>query len=255
VKDGAGNYVWKDGTVYSGSYQNGLMHGWGRLAKPDGEWHEGYWKEGLAEGMGTHEWPNGGGYKGQWKAGQRHGRGAMEYADGGIEQGDWADDKFIPCQCTTEILTEEAFEKADIVFTGLVETINLAEDGKDKIAFEITQLWKGTPHLQRRAVLIADASSCDLIFFQGGSYLIYATKGKDGFLQTSKCMRSEQMAKRLLDLAKLDALAECKGDAAPSAPGADYTTDPVCGCDGNTYNNADDAKKKGVKAWKKGKCN
>ena len=37
VKHGKGKFVWADGTVYEGNFNNNLMDGFGKIVYPDGK--------------------------------------------------------------------------------------------------------------------------------------------------------------------------------------------------------------------------
>lgn len=47
-RDGYGIQVWKDGSMYEGSFKQGRAHGKGRLIHPDGDVYEGKWKDDKA---------------------------------------------------------------------------------------------------------------------------------------------------------------------------------------------------------------
>jgi hypothetical protein len=253
LKHGYGIYTWKDGSVYRGFYNQGKRDGEGEIMVANGPSYKGFWKEDLPHGEGAKQWPNGDFYEGGWKEGKRHGIGVMEYADGSIEQGEFVDDKYIPCNCTAKETTMEAYASHDAVFVGTIEDIIKDENGNDRLVMMVTHYWKGVLGVDRRVMLLAGTTSCDFIFFQDVSYLVYAKKGQQGYYQVTKCSRSGEADTKLLDIATLDAEVPCKGDAAPYQPSA-YAADPVCGCDGKQYRHADDAKQQGVKVWKKGEC-
>ena len=86
-----------DGTVYSGSYANGLRDGLGTLKVPDGVSYKGGWKQGRFHGYGTWIKPEGGGtlgtsvahFAGNWSEGNRQGVGTVTYTDGSTYTGQW----------------------------------------------------------------------------------------------------------------------------------------------------------------------
>ena len=56
-RHGKGNVTYSNGTVYVGSWENGLMHGKGMVRHIDNSWYQGDWKEGRIEGAGV--WKDG----------------------------------------------------------------------------------------------------------------------------------------------------------------------------------------------------
>ena len=49
------NKTYEDGTEYSGKWQSGLPHGFGKIIYPDGSYYKGYFEEGFKQGQGTFE--------------------------------------------------------------------------------------------------------------------------------------------------------------------------------------------------------
>lgn len=112
LRSGYGVLEFPNGTVYEGSYLNGLFEGQGKLRFPDGSSYEGEWKEGKSHGFGKitcldgysyeGEWANGkssgqgkityrsgGSYEGELQNGRRHGRGKKLYWSGAVYDGEW----------------------------------------------------------------------------------------------------------------------------------------------------------------------
>ena len=83
--EGQGTYRWANGTVYVGSYKDGLPHGRntitvhskflgkGKKTMASGQSYEGDFIKDKFEGQGTYRWPNGDFYVGGWKEGQQNG--------------------------------------------------------------------------------------------------------------------------------------------------------------------------------------
>ena len=255
AKQGYGTYIWSDGSKYTGAFQKSVKSGWGILKLPNGEKHEGYWKNDQANGKGKHYWPNGTQYYGDWKNSKRHGSGVLEYSDGSVVQGEWESDEYIPCKCTNgedTLSTQAHFDKAEAVFVGTVTEIYKEDDNTDAIVFEITQFWKGTHGFNRKIVLHASYTSCDMIFYENISYLIFANSGKDKFYSASKCSPTGVSTEKIGVVAELEKM-NCQQEATKQ-PIAIRDFDPVCGCDGQTYENPYKAKENGVAYWKKGAC-
>jgi hypothetical protein len=230
------------------------MHGSGKLEMADGSSHEGFWKEGKADGDGTHIWPSGTKYVGEWLENQKHGQGIMYYYDGRIEQGSWRHDQYQPCQCYTQAKdVPTAYAEAEAVFLGKIISVETRED-HEMIEFEVAEYWKGNLYPGRRIFLKAGYSSCDFIFFQGETHLIFAEAVEDRLYQASKCSYSRKGAEMIDLLATLRDSTSCQ--QTPDMNGAIYyaTEDLVCGCDDNTYRNPYEARKSGVSHWKAGEC-
>ena len=85
----AGPNAWK----YNGEWQNGTMHGQGRMTFADGWEYVGMWQNGLMHGQGTIVYPDGTSYEGQWRSGRMDGYGTLTYADGWKFVGQWRDGK------------------------------------------------------------------------------------------------------------------------------------------------------------------
>lgn len=103
-----------DGTIYKGSFKNGLSHGKGKLTSADGMVYEGDFAFDFQHGKGTLQWPdghvytgdfvrgvragkgklvkpNGNIYEGEYFNNQPNGHGTMDYADGWLYEGSWVD--------------------------------------------------------------------------------------------------------------------------------------------------------------------
>ena len=84
-----------DGTVYTGEWQDGKMHGRGTLTFPNGEKYTGQWVRGGKHGEGRYVFPNGEKYEGQWRNGMMHGRGVYTFSNGGCLEGVWYRNRFV----------------------------------------------------------------------------------------------------------------------------------------------------------------
>lgn len=255
-KSGYGTYTWTDGSTYTGAYRNGKKSGWGILKLPNGSKHEGYWKNDLANGKGKHYWVNGSQYYGDWKDNKRHGSGVLEYKDGSVVQGEWENDEYIPCKCVNNLSTfnaDSAYKQYDAIFVGKISEIYQDDEGTDAIVFQISQYWKGEHGFNRKITLHAGYKSCDFIFYEGVSYLVFAnTASDDKFYQTDKCSPSGEAQFKTLEIKALESL-KCQ-QKPKKTPFSIQDFDPVCGCDGKTYDNPYKAKVKGLLYWKEGAC-
>ncbi len=89
------------------------------------------------------------------------------------------------------------------VFSGKVTNITFnrqpAEKGRYTVTFEVGQVWKG--ETKKKITLITGASSCDVRFREGESYLVFASTHKDGNeLTTDKCSGTGLAADRQEDI-------------------------------------------------------
>lgn len=83
----AGPSAWR----YNGEWDNGTMHGQGRMVYGDGWEYSGAWKGGVMDGQGTLVYPDATRYEGQWRNGRMHGLGKLTYPDGWSFIGQWRD--------------------------------------------------------------------------------------------------------------------------------------------------------------------
>ncbi|XP_066542491.1 alsin isoform X2 [Hoplias malabaricus] len=79
---GKGTLKWPDGTVYCGTFKNGLEDGFGDYMMPNKTFnkydrYKGHWKEGKMHGFGTYWYATGEVYEGSFQENQRHGHGML----------------------------------------------------------------------------------------------------------------------------------------------------------------------------------
>lgn len=77
------------GGVYTGWFQDGMYHDWGRMEWNDGSVYEGEWRFSVRTGYGTMSWADGSEYTGFYQDGKLHGWGRMQWADGTTYEGEW----------------------------------------------------------------------------------------------------------------------------------------------------------------------
>lgn len=143
------------------------------------------------------------------------------------------------CSCAGEESTEEAFQRADAVFSGEMVRGGIEDpDPEDDtmiggIQFRVLDAWKGVPgesvvlygqeaayygKLEEGEMVVA--SSCAYTFEEGESYLVYASRQEDG-LQTGLCDRTMPLTEAERDLDVLgppaDRLTETGGPPLPFA--------------------------------------
>ncbi len=81
-----------NGDRYEGSFENGLMHGWGMYTRRNGERYEGQFHHDLRHGTGTLVLADGTRYEGGFVRGIRHGLGSLTKVDGTRYAGAFAND-------------------------------------------------------------------------------------------------------------------------------------------------------------------
>lgn len=86
-----GKMTYQDGSVYGGSWVDGMRHGRGKCIFVDGSEYEGEFREGNFHGHGKMTWNDGGWYVGEWCEGEMHGKGKEIRPDGSLRHdGDWS---------------------------------------------------------------------------------------------------------------------------------------------------------------------
>jgi hypothetical protein len=86
-----GKMTYQDGSVYGGSWVDGMRHGRGKCVFVDGSEYEGEFREGNFHGQGKMTWNDGGWYIGEWCDGEMHGKGKEVRPDGTLRHdGEWS---------------------------------------------------------------------------------------------------------------------------------------------------------------------
>lgn len=69
--------------LYEGQYnKRGRRHGQGKATFTNGSVYDGSWQDGIMHGQGSFSYKSGNVYEGAWKKGIRHGRGKLFLANG-----------------------------------------------------------------------------------------------------------------------------------------------------------------------------
>ena len=84
-------YLWPDGTLYDGGWQDNKRNGEGTLTLPAGIKYVGAFKDDLFNGQGTITYADGTTYTGAWRDSRRNGQGKTTRSDGTTYDGAWAD--------------------------------------------------------------------------------------------------------------------------------------------------------------------
>ena len=127
-------------------------------------------------------------------------------------------------------------------------------DKFDEIILQIEQLWKGDFGYNRKVFLKAGYTSCDEVFYEGETYLVFAKQLKDGTYFTTKCTPTKPLLEAAWEVQQLNDIVPCKQESSGRVILPSSEADFVCGCDGVTYRNPGKAEKAGITSWKSGKC-
>merc|ERR1712241_698072 len=85
-----GQMTYQDGSLYNGSWVDGMRHGRGKCIFVDGSEYEGDFRKGKFHGHGKMTWNDRGWYVGNWCEGEIHGRGKEVRPDGSLRHdGEW----------------------------------------------------------------------------------------------------------------------------------------------------------------------
>jgi hypothetical protein len=123
------------------------------------------------------------------------------------------------CSCAPSPPPAQAAEEADAVFAGEVVDIQRAGEFEVEVVLAVSDVWKGG--ISERQVIRtgSDGAMCGFSFQGGEAYLVYASKGDDGF-RTSSCSRTAPLSAADADVAVLgDAYAPAAGSGEPAAAG------------------------------------
>ena len=83
LKNGYGELIYKDGSIYYGEFKNDKKHGKGKYTYTDGKIYDGYWENNLPNGQGIFKFSSGeiDYYEGNWRDGKCFGFGKIVYND------------------------------------------------------------------------------------------------------------------------------------------------------------------------------
>ncbi|MBO5477770.1 MAG: hypothetical protein J6A15_08475 [Clostridia bacterium] len=93
-RQGEGKYVWDDGTIYEGTFENNTISGTGKLTSPTGDVYEGEFKLGKKNGKGKYTFNNGDVYEGDFLDDYMSGNGKYIFSSGDIYEGEFSNNKF-----------------------------------------------------------------------------------------------------------------------------------------------------------------
>lgn len=93
-KEGNGTFVFEDGSIYTGTFDNDNINGQGILTIPGRGTYEGNFVNGKKSGQGTYKFINGDIYIGNWDNDTMSGYGTYTFSNGDSYTGQFLDNKF-----------------------------------------------------------------------------------------------------------------------------------------------------------------
>ena len=120
-----------------------------------------------------------------------------------------------PCDCAPPPYPEEAYEMADVVFSGEVTNVILDWNNLIKeVSIDVYDVWKGSIGSQIIILTGIDDGICGYNFQVNEEYLIYGNYSGD-YIWTNICTRTNLLADAEEDLDYLNSLnsGQCAGDA------------------------------------------
>ncbi len=93
-QNGAGRANFKNGDVYVGEWQAGLMHGRGVYQFRTKARYQGEFYKGVMQGQGQMRYPDGTVYVGGWRSNKKSGEGKLVSPSGKTQDGRWLDGRF-----------------------------------------------------------------------------------------------------------------------------------------------------------------
>lgn len=94
VFSGKGTFNFSSGDIYSGSWENYQMEGYGTLKNLEYGIYSGDFSVSKKSGNGTYIWIDGDNYIGQWQDDKIFGKGTYTFSDGGVLSGVFIDNSF-----------------------------------------------------------------------------------------------------------------------------------------------------------------
>ena len=89
IREGRGQQIWPDGSMYEGWWKDNKANGKGRLIHADGDVYDGEWEGDKAHRYGVYCHLDGAKYEGQWEEDKQHGNGVETWPDGAKYDGQY----------------------------------------------------------------------------------------------------------------------------------------------------------------------
>eukprot|EP01040_Poterioochromonas_malhamensis_P010222 gene10222-11119_t len=86
---GRGRFLYANGDIYDGEWNDGERHGKGRQRFVSGDLYEGDWTDGIMQGKGKYSYVTGDVYEGDWREAMMHGIGTFRGAEGDVYEGEY----------------------------------------------------------------------------------------------------------------------------------------------------------------------
>ena len=147
LPDGNGTFKYRNGSVYTGGFRAGKMHGNGVMTYTNGTTYDGQWKNDKQDGQGTMKFHNGHVYKGEFSKGKLHGKGSFVNAAGDTIQGEWKEG--MKCGVFQKIVRVEVIEQV------YYENDELKADSYVKRERDTSNDIEDLPPIKRRSVCVS----------------------------------------------------------------------------------------------------
>ena len=97
----------------------------------------------------------------------------------------------LACSCVQNPPVPEAVDKSTRVFLGTVTAIERHDGLLERVTFQVSEHFKGSPAANIKVENHAQGPMCGYPFQEGIAYVVYA-HGEEGDLSTSSCSRTTQ---------------------------------------------------------------
>ena len=104
----------------------------------------------------------------------------------------------LACSCIQNLDVPQAVDKSTRVFRGTVTAIERHDGMLERVVFQVSEHFKGSPATVVQVENHASGPMCGYPFQEGIEYVVYA-RGNDGGLQTSSCSRTTVTTERELE--------------------------------------------------------
>lgn len=167
----------------------------------------------------------------------------------------------LECNCPEQESLQIDIQNAALLFVGQPIEINETNHQREVI-FTVEELWKGEINVKLSVITSVDL--CDWVFHPDEKYLVFAYKDSNGNYKTDKCSRTSDISennkdfnyiKKTLGILPEERMNHCSyGNLADKFVICSRIYSPICGCNGETYDNACAAYGDGVTKSYSGAC-